>query len=94
MNGWQSGYYFHLIVKRLIFFSHSFVIVGGLSMAVPGELRGLEMAWKRWGKLEWKDLFQSSIDLARNGFPVSATISTAIQSAKASVSSGKFPGLL
>ena len=70
-----------------------FMTLGGLSMAVPGELRGLEMAWKRWGKLEWKQLFEPVIRLARKGFPVSATISLAINNTKDVLSYGKYPGL-
>lgn len=62
-------------------------------MAVPGELRGLEMAWRKWGKLKWEELFVPVINLAREGFPVSTAISNAIQSSKDYLLSGKFPGL-
>ncbi|KAL4066312.1 gamma-glutamyltranspeptidase [Scleroderma yunnanense] len=38
---------------------------GGLSVAVPGELRGLAEAYKRWGgSLTWERLVRPSVDLA------------------------------
>lgn len=41
---------------------------GGLSVAVPGELAGLEYAWQQHGSghVAWKDLVMPSAQLARN----------------------------
>ena len=64
-----------------------------MAIGVPGELRGLEMAWKRFGVLPWADLFKPAVELARYGFPVSAAIAHAISSEGEAVMSGDFPGL-
>lgn len=44
---------------------------GWLAPGVPGTLRGLELAHRRFGKLKWAALIEPAIDLAR-GFRVSA----------------------
>ncbi|TFK74043.1 gamma-glutamyltranspeptidase [Pluteus cervinus] len=50
---------------------------GGLSVGVPGEVMGLEEAHKRWGRSEWKDLMQPSIQLAQ-GWRVDTELSRRI----------------
>ncbi len=52
--------------------------VGGVATAVPGMLRMLEMAHRKHGKLPWAALFQPAINLARNGFAVSARLHQSI----------------
>ncbi len=49
--------------------------VGGRSVGVPGNIRLMEMAHRRWGKLPWARLFDPAIRLAEQGYAV--TVPTA-----------------
>ena len=52
---------------------------GALSIAVPGELRGLELAHSRYGRLSWEQVLQPVVDLAERGVPVSMLLAKEIQ---------------
>lgn len=54
-------------------------VQGGLSIGVPGELKGYAEAFKRYGKLEWKRLVEPSIKLCNEGFVVSAHLSSKLE---------------
>ncbi len=47
---------------------------GGRSVGVPGNLRLMEQAHAKWGKLPWKTLFGPAIKLAKQGFVVNDTL--------------------
>ena len=46
-------------------------IVGWRASGIPGTVRGLELAHKKFGSKAWAALLQPAIDLAAKGFPVS-----------------------
>ncbi|CAE6430634.1 unnamed protein product [Rhizoctonia solani] len=52
---------------------------GGLSVAVPGEIRGLQTAHSQFGRLPWPRLFEPSIQLANGGWEVSAELDRRIK---------------
>ncbi len=51
--------------------------VGGLAVAVPGELAGLESLWTKHGKLPWRALVEPARRLAAKGFAVSWFLASA-----------------
>ncbi|KIK67468.1 hypothetical protein GYMLUDRAFT_155847 [Collybiopsis luxurians FD-317 M1] len=53
-------------------------VFGGLAVAVPGELRGLSEAHRRWGRLPWKQIVQPAAELARE-WEVDVELSRRIQ---------------
>jgi len=50
---------------------------GGLAVGVPGEVRGLEEAHRRWGSIPWKRLVEPSVSLAK-GWKVDKELSKRI----------------
>ena len=61
---------------------HSEAIPGGKSVGVPGNLRLMAMAHKRYGKLPWAALFQPAIKLAREGFTITPRLYGALDGSR------------
>jgi len=63
---------------------------GYLAPGVPGTVRGLEMAHKKFGKLPWKDVVMPSVLLAEQGFTMSAGLARSLNG-EVQKSMAKFP---
>jgi gamma-glutamyltranspeptidase/glutathione hydrolase len=53
---------------------------GYLAPGVPGTVRGLALAHKRFGHLPWKDVVMPAVQLAENGFVLSAGLARSLNS--------------
>ena len=53
---------------------------GWLAPGVPGTVRGLAMAHKRFGKLPWADVVRPAARLASGGFPLSNALASSLNS--------------
>jgi gamma-glutamyltranspeptidase/glutathione hydrolase len=54
-------------------------IPGGLSVGIPGVVKMLALAHKKYGKLPWAKLFEPAITLAQTGFPVGPKLARTIR---------------
>jgi gamma-glutamyltranspeptidase/glutathione hydrolase len=63
-------------------------VVGYRAAGVPGTVRGLEFAHKKYGKRAWADLLAPAINFAAEGFPISYGLA---RSLKASRRLAQFP---
>ncbi|CAH3109876.1 unnamed protein product, partial [Pocillopora meandrina] len=52
------------------------------NMFKGNEMRGMHKAWKRHGRLPWKQLVQPAINLARKGFKVTQAVEDALKTTK------------
>lgn len=57
-------------------------LVGGLSIAVPGEIKGMWELHQKYGKLPWSELFKSTIELCRHGITVTPYLARILYSIK------------
>lgn len=53
--------------------------VGGKAVGVPGEVKGMLYALEKYGTMSRKDVIQPSVELAENGYEVSAVLSRDIK---------------
>ena len=56
-------------------------LVGWRAPGVPGTVRGLELAHKKYGRQKWAAVLQPAVDLAARGFPASYAFSQSLKSA-------------
>jgi gamma-glutamyltranspeptidase / glutathione hydrolase len=55
-------------------------IEGWRASGVPGTVRGLELAHKKYGRRPWADLLAPAVELAGKGFPVSWSLAESLRS--------------
>nr|MBF0681962.1 gamma-glutamyltransferase family protein [Pseudomonas sp.] len=58
-------------------------VIGGRSVGVPGVVKMLEQAHRAHGRLPWGSLFETAIELAENGFPLSPRLHHLLQTDRA-----------
>ncbi|XP_034832125.1 glutathione hydrolase 1 proenzyme-like [Maniola hyperantus] len=63
-------------------FKNASSTVGGLAIAVPGELRGYGAIYQEYGRLPWRELVQPAADLCRRGHRVSNYMGRVLKSYK------------
>jgi gamma-glutamyltranspeptidase/glutathione hydrolase len=64
--------------------------MGYLAPGVPGTVRGLAMAHKRFGKLPWKDVVMPAVQLAEDGFVMSNGLARSLNGQLSDVM-GRYP---
>lgn len=58
----------------------SLTATGYLAPGVPGTVRGMEVAHKRFGKLPWRDVVMPAVDLAEKGFVITDGLARGLNS--------------
>ena len=71
-----------------------FVTLGGLAIAIPGMIKGLVHAYKKFGRSSWKSLVQPAIKFAEQGFKIHKALDRAIDESKSDIENRQsFPAL-
>ncbi|MEX0688678.1 MAG: gamma-glutamyltransferase [Pirellulales bacterium] len=69
------------------------IMTGYLAVGVPGTVRGFALAHARFGRLPWREVVEPAVQLAREGFTISATLATELNDQLAGPMQA-FPGSL
>ena len=56
-------------------------------------MRGYLTAWKKFGQLQWRELVQPAIDIAKKGFTISKAVSDTLEDIKKRLDQIDAPGL-
>ena len=56
-------------------------VVGYLAAGVPGTVKGLEAAHRKFGRKPWAELLEPAVKLARDGFPISYGLARSLRNA-------------
>lgn len=69
------------------------IMTGYLAVGVPGTVRGFALAHARFGRLPWREVVEPAVQLAREGFTISATLAAELNDQLAGPMQA-FPGSL
>jgi gamma-glutamyltranspeptidase/glutathione hydrolase len=66
-------------------------VEGYRASGVPGTVRGMELAHRKYGRKPWAELIEPAVRLASDGFPVSWGLAHSLHSPNTSERLGRFP---
>src|ERR1700728_4107431 len=66
-------------------------VVGWRAAGVPGTVRGLDLAHRKYGRKPWAELLNAAVELASQGFPVSYSLDASLHSEEETKLLSKFP---
>jgi gamma-glutamyltranspeptidase/glutathione hydrolase len=66
-------------------------LIGWRAAGVPGTVRGLELAHKKYGRKPWAELLNPAVQLASEGFPVSYSLDASLRNEENAKLLSRFP---